>query len=97
MASKRDPSWMPAVYGPADTEAIQALLRGDARPEQQKRALDWIIRSVALAYEVSFRSDADGGDRDTAFAEGRRFVGLQIVKHLNMPPELKAALRTKDG
>ena len=93
----RDPAWMPPAYVAADVEALQALQRGDANPDQQARALEWIVKTGAGAYELSFRSDADGGERETAFAEGRRFVGLQIVKLLSMSGGVIAKLREKDG
>jgi hypothetical protein len=68
--------YIPAPWEPADVSAIQALHRGDASPDQQKRALDYII-SLAGTYDLSYRPDSD---RDTTFAEGKRWVGLQIVK-----------------
>jgi len=93
----RDPAWMPAPYSYADVVAVRAVATGEATPEQQKRALDWLIHSAAGAYEISFRSDGQGGDRETAFAEGRRFVGLQLVKLVNLPPALVAQMRDKDA
>lgn len=69
----------PPPYEVADAEAFQALQRGDCPPHLQKRALDWIITKGAGAYDLSF---APGDDRLTSFAEGRRFVGLQVVKLL---------------
>lgn len=88
---------MPVGYEQADVYALQALNAGTADPSQQARALRWIIERACETYEVSYRSDRDGGDRETAFAEGRRFVGLQVVKLLNMPPDLAAKLRKPDG
>jgi len=93
----RDKAWLPADYTPANIEAIKAVYRGDADAFQQRQVLDWIINNAAGAYELSFRSDADGGERETAFAEGRRFVGMQIVKLVNMSPDVVAALRNKNG
>lgn len=89
---KREP-WHPAEYDIADAGAIQALLRGDAMPHQQQRALQFIIENLSGYYDLSFRPGADG-DRATAFAEGMRHVGAQIVKlsRLNL-----AAMRAKDG
>jgi hypothetical protein len=69
--------WRPPSWQPADASALQALLRGAATPEQQKRALDWIVNAACATYDLSFRPDSE---RATAFAEGRRFVGLEIVK-----------------
>jgi len=71
--------WKPVAMEPADVIALQALVQGQATELQQKRAIDWIIKVAAGTYEPSYRDGADG-DRNTAFAEGRRFVGLSIVK-----------------
>lgn len=97
MTKPRPHAWLPADYDLKDVEAIRALHAGSADPAQQARALDWIIKSAAGSYELSYRSDADGGERETAFAEGRRFVGMQVLKMINMPPALVAQLRNKDA
>lgn len=76
-------AWLPPAYEIADAYALQALERGEADPSMQKRALAWVIQMAAGTYEVSYRSGADG-DRETAFAEGRRFVGIEIVKLLKL-------------
>lgn len=93
MARKpRDPAWIPTGYDIADVMAVKAVSAGDATPDQQRRAMAWIILRAAQAYDLSFRSDGDGGDRETAFAEGRRFVGMQIVKLQNLSRETVAAM-----
>lgn len=70
--------WLPAAYELADAAAIQALVRGDATADQQRRAVAWLVNCSGY-YDLSFRP-GDGGDRETAFAEGKRFVGAQMVK-----------------
>lgn len=77
---KAPPQLSPPIHENADIHAFQSLARGEATPAEQKRALDWMIRA-ANTYEVSFHPDSE---RLSAFAEGRRFVGLQIVKLLNL-------------
>lgn len=64
-----------------DAAALQALALGEASPEQQRRALDWIIKSAAGTYQTSF---IPGAPDASAFSEGRRFVGLQLVKLLSL-------------
>ena len=91
----RAPAWLPVDYDAPTVEALQALQRGEAAPHQQKLALDWIINKACGSYDVSFRSDQDGGDRETAFAEGRRFVGLQTIKLLSLSGAMIDALRQK--
>jgi hypothetical protein len=72
------PPYAPADFIPADVSALQALERGDATPEQQRRALKWIIEQAAMTYDLSYRTDT----RDHAFAAGRAFTGQQVVRML---------------
>lgn len=82
--SKTTPPYFLAPWEPADASAMQALERGEASPEQQKRALAWIINVGAGTYNQSF---VPGQQDASAFAEGRRFVGLQLVKLLHVNPQ----------
>jgi hypothetical protein len=75
--------WKPASWELPDAAAVQALQRGDATPDQQRHALKYIVNTLAGTYDGSFRPGPDG-ERVTAFAEGKRFVGLQIVKLANL-------------
>ena len=93
----RDPAWIPVTYSLDAVASIKALAQGKATAEQQAIAVKWIIETAAGTYDLSFRSNADGGDRETAFAEGKRSVGMQIVKIINMAPALVAAMREKNG
>jgi len=68
--------YIPVDYLAADAAAIQALMIGEAEPEQQKRALAFIINNIAGTYQFNYYPS----ERDTAFALGRTFVGQQIVK-----------------
>lgn len=70
----------PADYDVPDVAALQALQRGDATADQQRRALVWLVEKAALTYDLEYRTDP----RDHAFCSGRRFVGLQIVKMLKL-------------
>jgi hypothetical protein len=76
MAAKPPPYFF-APYEIADAASVQALVRGKASPEQQVRALTWIIHVACATYETSFQP---GMADATAFMEGRRFAGEQIVK-----------------
>ena len=89
MARKPPPgaAWTPAPYEPADIAAIQALARGDAEPHQQTRALRWIVETISATYDQSFRPDSE---RESAFAEGRRFVGLTLVKATKLRVKLES-------
>lgn len=76
----REP-WHPAPWDNGDAVAIQALERGEATADQQKRALAWIINAAAMTYDETFVA----GQQDvTAFLAGRRSVGTQVVKLLRI-------------
>ena len=75
-------AWAPAPYEDADVQAVKAL----ARDQSHKRALDWIIHAAAGTYDQSFRPGPDG-ERETAFAEGKRSVGLALIKLINTPAQ----------
>lgn len=77
MSTKQIPPYLRCEWDIPTISAVQALNRGEATPEQQKQFLAWLVNEAAATYGQSYQLDSD---RATAFAEGRRFVGLQIVK-----------------
>lgn len=83
-ADPRSAPWYPPDSEIADVTAMQALANGTANPEQQLRALRWIIEVASGRDEMSYRPGGEDGRRDTDFAEGRRFVGNQVVKLLKL-------------
>ena len=76
--------WRPVEPTISEVAALKALQAGKATPEQQQMALRWFIEKACRTYDASYRPGGHEGDRDTAFAEGRRFPGNQTVKMLNM-------------
>ena len=76
--------------------AIKALSEGKATEYQQKLAFQYIVEVLSGAFDLSFRPDELGGERDTAFAEGRRSVGLTLRRIILRPmDELAPPKRTK--
>lgn len=67
---------IPADYDVSIVASIQALISGVAEPHQQQIAMKWIIEQASGMYEFQFYPT----DRETAFALGRGFVGMQLVK-----------------
>jgi hypothetical protein len=65
---------LPFVY------ALKALHEGKATEEQQRLILDKLMKLTGY-YDLSYRPDSD---RNTAFAEGKRFIGAQVVKMVNL-------------
>jgi hypothetical protein len=84
---------IPAPYDPvaftkSQVASIQALAAGIADERQQRRAFDCILTSVCDLNGLSYRPDEAGGERATAFAEGKRFVALQLCKALKLNIDL---------
>lgn len=74
---------IPHDYEPADVRAFQMLAEGQADARQQKRVLQWLINACGT-YDEPFRPGGPEGDRDTAYACGKRSIGLQVVKLLKL-------------
>ena len=87
-------SVFPSPAGINDVAAIQAIARGDADSDQQKKALSFIINQICGTYNASYRQGEDGS-RDTAFLEGRRSVGLTLVSACVI--NIKQMKEPKDG
>lgn len=74
---KQTPPYLRCDWDIPVASAVQALARGEATPDQQRQFCNWLINVACATYDTSFQPESD---RASSFAEGRRFVGLQIVK-----------------
>ena len=61
--------------------AIQALYKGEATPYQQKLALKVIVNDFSRAHDALY---VPGSFDQTAFLNGRAFVGQRILKYINI-------------
>lgn len=76
--------WHPAPY---DNPAIAANVKEWANDEKYKVALKWILFDLCRLGDLSFRvGDGLDSQRVTDFAEGKRFVALQIAKMIKVRP-----------
>ncbi len=82
MRAKDFRPWKPSQCDRADVFAMKALAEGKASEGQQKRALQWILRTACGVGDNTFYPDSP---RDSDFAQGKRFVGLEIVAMIEMP------------
>lgn len=86
---KRD-SWLPAKLERGDVMAIKALAAGNANEGQQKRAIECILIDMCGIRDETFNPGLtrDGrkvdGERVSTFLQGRRSVGLQIARCIQM-------------
>lgn len=62
----------------ADASAIKALHAGTADAQQQKRAVDWLLKKACALPEWPYQPGMN--DRDTNVALGRQFVGHMFMK-----------------
>jgi len=63
--------------------AVQALIRGDCPEHLQRDFIKWLIEDVCGTYDQSYRENSQ---RDTDFAEGKRWVGNRIVLASKLDP-----------
>lgn len=87
--SKEPPPWSLPIKElnahPAEVAAIRALAEGGADEHQQRAAFRFILSRLCGLDTMSFWPGGEDGKRATDFAEGRRWVGIQlrrIVKSL---------------
>ena len=76
LVSSKKP-YAPATYKPSHAEAVQLLAKGECPPHLQINFMQWLINDVCRTTDQSYRPDSD---RDTVFAEGKRFVGNTLLK-----------------
>lgn len=88
--------WKPPKWEVEEAGAVQALMRGQAEPHQQKMALQFIVEKLAGTYEMHFYGGEDG-ERNTSFALGRAFVGQQLVKLTKINLAVLTKRRTEQG
>lgn len=74
----------------AEVMAVRACAEGVANPEQAKMAMDWVMREAARVADLSYRPDP----LETAFNEGRRYVGI-LIRYMLLPETLADA-KTQD-
>ena len=72
--------YAPAEYEAQHVSAVQLLEQGECPPHLQKEFLRWLVEDVCRTYDMSYRVES----HDTAFAEGRRFPGNQVIKMLKL-------------
>ena len=63
-------------YSEAELWALRACYRGEATPQQQKDAIEFLVRRVCATLDLPYRPESQ---RDTDFALGKMFVGQTII------------------
>jgi len=66
--------------GRSEVAALKALAKGEARPDQQIIAAETILNKFCRLNDLDWFPDDFGGERESSFAAGRRFVGLLFSK-----------------
>lgn len=77
---------VPAPYGMPEASAWKALAVGTATKDQQLLAVRWLLEGACALFDLQYRP-GEAGRRDTDFALGKRYVGLQVVKLINIDLE----------
>jgi hypothetical protein len=85
--SQPDHPWQFPKIESADVFAIQAVAKGIANGGQQQRALDYIVRVLCETDRMTFWPGGEDGKRATDFAEGKRWVGVQLRRIEKLRPQ----------
>ena len=81
---KRNPPLSLPPLNRAEITALKLVYSGKADESAQKLAIDTIIRKISNIGTLSFDANNDSA---TAFAEGKRCVGIQLTYILTEPYE----------
>ncbi len=76
--------------------AIKAMARGQADEWQQKVVLEFIVEQLCGTYDLSFRQDGYGGERETCFSEGKRSIGLNIRRIIAQPFDALTQVKVRE-
>lgn len=74
------PVWKTVPFRISDAKAIQALANGQADEAQQKRAFKWIVSQAGMLNRSTYQPGGEAADRDSTFAQGRRFIAVQTMR-----------------
>jgi hypothetical protein len=85
--SQPDRPWQMPRLEDSDIFALQALSAGIANEVQQRRAYDYVVRVLCETDRMTFWPGSDDGRRATDFAEGKRWVGLQLRRIAKLRPD----------
>jgi hypothetical protein len=78
----------------ADIFAIQAVAKGIANEAQQKRAFEFIVSMLCETDRMTFWRDSI---RLTDFAEGKRWVGVQLRRYVRLRPQHDTEIPPSNG
>ncbi len=90
--SQASTPWQLPPIENADIFALQAVSRGTANEGQQRRAWAYIVRALCDTDRMTLwcggELRGDDGRRATDFAEGKRWVGLQLRRIERLRPDM---------
>src|SRR5258707_10189522 len=87
--SKPQPDGPWKIRGSEDAAifAIQAVANGTASDAQQRRVYEYVVRILCETDRMTFWPGGEDGKRATDFAEGKRWVGVQLRRIEKMRPD----------
>ena len=85
--SQPDRPWQMPQIEDADIFALQAVAKGTANNTQQQRAYEYVVRTLCETDRMTFWPGGEDGKRATDFAEGKRWVGVQLRRIEKMRPD----------
>lgn len=80
-AGKIPSPYIPIIPDKKTIMAVKSFYSGTANNGQQRLVLDFIMHSLCGTYDIGYHS---GKPDDTAFAAGKRFIGLNLRDVINL-------------
>ncbi len=87
--SQPDHPWQLPSITDGDVFALQALAKGVANEAQQRLGFDYIVRVLCETDRMTFWPGGEDGKRATDFAEGKRWVGIQLRRIEKLRPDFR--------
>lgn len=78
--------WHPAVWDADDVQGVKRMA------EQHPKAMRFVIEQVCGTYDETYFPDSE---RNSAYAQGKRKVGMELVKFINLPSSVLDLERAK--
>lgn len=86
--SQASAPWQLPPTDNADIFALQAVAKGIANAGQMTHAWDYITRILCETDRMTFWPGGEDGRRATDFAEGKRWVGVQLRRIEKLRPDM---------
>lgn len=81
-------AWLYTEANRSECLALKAVYAGTATPDQQRKAMQWILVKACRVNDLNYRPTPPFAEQDTFISIGKRSVGLEIQREIDRPVQL---------